>query len=387
MRADEKGADVMKRLTILGSTGSIGNSTLKVVRQHREHFRVSALAAHSRIEMLEVQAREFHPALIAVYDKSKACELAKKLPHIKVVAGMEGLEEVAAYSEADICVAAISGSMGIRPTLKAIEAGHRIALANKEVLVAAGELIMSTARSLGVEIIPVDSEQSALFQCLEGKNIQDVDRVILTASGGPFFHQRGDLSSVTIAQALNHPTWKMGKKNTIDSSTLMNKGLEVIEAHWLFNIPLDRIDVVVHPQSLIHGFVEFLDGSLLAQIAENQMILPIQYALSYPQRMSRMVPRFNFKTFAKFEFYEPDIETFSCLRLAYQAAREGGSLPCFMNAANEVLVERFLSQQIKWTDIANKLESLMQKHQVRQQLGLDAILSIDQMARAEAMQV
>lgn len=377
----------MKRLTILGSTGSIGNSTLKVVRQHREHFRVSALAAHSRIEMLEVQAREFHPALIAVYDKSKACELAKKLPHIKVVAGMEGLEEVAAYSEADICVAAISGSMGIRPTLKAIEAGHRIALANKEVLVAAGELIMSTARSLGVEIIPVDSEQSALFQCLEGKNIQDVDRVILTASGGPFFHQRGDLSSVTIAQALNHPTWKMGKKNTIDSSTLMNKGLEVIEAHWLFNIPLDRIDVVVHPQSLIHGFVEFLDGSLLAQIAENQMILPIQYALSYPQRMSRMVPRFNFKTFAKFEFYEPDIETFSCLRLAYQAAREGGSLPCFMNAANEVLVERFLSQQIKWTDIANKLESLMQKHQVRQQLGLDAILSIDQMARAEAMQV
>jgi 1-deoxy-D-xylulose-5-phosphate reductoisomerase len=376
-----------KRLIILGSTGSIGQSTLKVVRHHHPQFRVMALAAHSNIERLEQQTWEFHPKLVAVYDEQKARVLAQRIPHIKVVSGFEGLEEVARFVDADICVSALSGTIGICPTLRAIQAGHTIALANKEVLVSAGELIMRTARQYGVKIIPIDSEQSALFQCLAGNNVQEVDRLILTASGGPFFRRQKDFSRITLAEALQHPTWHMGKKNTIDSSTLMNKGLEVIEAHWLFNIPLDNIDVVVHPQSLVHSFVEFIDGSLLAQIAEHDMILPIQYALSYPTRMQRMMKRFDFKTFSTFEFYEPNVEVFACLRLAYEAAREGGSLPCFMNAVNEVLVKRFLEGQITWIDISRKLESLMRSHRVHNNLGLEEILFIDQRAREEALEV
>lgn len=379
---DEK---LFKNLIILGSTGSIGKSTLNVVRYHASHFRIKVLAAHSNIDLLELQAREFHPELIAVYDKIKAKELSNRLPHVRVVGGVEGLEEAAAFSDADICVSAISGSVGIRPTFSAINAGHTVALANKEVLVAAGDLIMRAAKEKGVQILPIDSEQSAIFQCLEGRNLEEVDRLIITASGGPFFNRKEDLATVTLDEALNHPTWKMGFKNTIDSSTLMNKGLEVIEAHWLFNIPLDKIDVVVHPQSIIHSFVEFIDGSLLAQIAENQMIIPIQYTLSYPKRMKRMVKRFDFKTFSTLDFYEPDIERFSCLRLAYEALKLGGSLPCFMNAANEVLVERFLKGQISWMDIAKKLESLMQLHDIQKDLGLDSIMSVDQEAREEAL--
>lgn len=374
-----------KKLIILGSTGSIGKSTLDVVRYHAPFFRVKVLAAHSNIVLLEEQAREFHPEMIAVYDKEKARELSKKLPYIKVVGGIEGLEEAASFADADICVSAMSGSIGIKPTLSAIKAAHTIALANKEVLVAAGDLIMSTAREKGVNILPIDSEQSAIFQCLEGRKIEEVDRLIITASGGPFFNRKEDLATVTLEEALKHPTWKMGSKITIDSSTLMNKGLEVIEAHWLFNVPLDKIDVIVHPQSIIHSFVEFVDGSLLAQIAENQMIVPIQYTLSYPNRMKRMVKAFDFKAFSTLQFYEPDRERFSCLRLAYEAAKLGGSLPCFMNAANEVLVERFLKGHISWMDIAKKLESLMQLHDIQRDLKIDTIMSVDQEAREEAL--
>jgi len=375
----------VKRIILLGSTGSIGQSTLEVVRHHPDQFCVSVLAAQCDIDLLERQAKEFHPKLIAVYDKGAALILAKRLPHILVVGGMEGLEEAAAFQAADLCVAAIAGSVCLRPTMRAIEAGHTIALANKEVLVAAGELIMQAAKERGVSIVPIDSEQSAIFQCLEGNSLEEVDRLILTASGGPFWREDRDLSKITLSEALAHPTWKMGKKVTIDSSTLMNKGLEVIEAHWLFNLPLDKIDVVIHPQSLIHSFVEFIDGSLLAQIAENRMVIPIQYALSYPRRIGRMVPRFDFKKFSKFEFYEPDREKFSCLTLAYKAAQEGGSLPCFMNAANEVLVQRFLDQEIRWVEISTKLASLMERHAIQKNLRLEEILLVDQIAKEEAL--
>lgn len=374
-----------KYLNILGSTGSIGQSTLEIVRRNPEQFGVATLAAHSRIDLLEIQAKEFHPKLIAVYHKEKAYELSKKLPHLSIVAGLEGLEEAAAFHEGDLCVSALSGSIGLLPTLRAIEAGHQIALANKEVLVSAGEIITKAAASHHVSIVPIDSEQSAIFQCLQGYCKKDVDRLILTASGGPFFRSGKDLSKVTFIEAMKHPTWNMGRKNTIDSSTLMNKGLEVIEAYWLFNIPIDRIDVVVHPQSLVHSFVEFVDGSLLAQIAENTMLLPIQYALSYPQRLKRVVPRFDFKKYSSWEFYEPDKETFICLDLAYQAVRVGGSLPCFMNAANEVLVERFADHQIRWVEIGEKLQRLMQHHKVRRDLQLADILDVEQSAREEAL--
>jgi len=375
------------KLNILGSTGSIGTSTLQIVRQHPEQFQVSSLAAHSNIDALERQAREFHPKIIAVYDQEKAFALSKRLPHIQVRAGMEGLEEAACYAQGDICVSALSGSVGIRPTLRAIEAGLRIALANKEVLVAAGELVMQAAKKHGVAIVPIDSEQSAIFQCLQGYSIKDVDRIILTASGGPFFRSTKNLQEVSFEEAMQHPTWKMGQKNTIDSSTLMNKGLEVIEAYWLFNIPIDRIDVAIHPQSLVHSFVEFRDGSLLAQVAENTMLLPIQYALSYPRRLERVLPRFDFKKFSVWEFYEPDKETFLCLQLAYDAVRVGGSLPCFMSAANEALVERFVHRQIRWIDIGKKLQKLMEIHTVKHHLQLADVLETEQEAREEALRV
>lgn len=375
----------MKRIILLGSTGSIGKSTLDVVRHHPTLFKVTVLAAHHQIDMLEAQAIEFYPEIIAVFDEEKAKELRKRLPHIKVLSGLEGLIEAASYPNGDICVAAISGTMGIKPTVAAIQAQHTIALANKEVLVSAGRFIMDLAKKNGVKIVPIDSEQSALFQCLDGRNIEDVERVIITASGGPFFKRQASFDTITVTEALTHPTWKMGVKNTIDSSTLMNKGLEVIEAHFLFNIPLDRIDVVVHPQSLVHGFVEFVDGSLLAQIAENQMVLPIQYALTYPERRKRMVAKFDFRRFSKMDFYEPEETNFRCLQLAYEAAKRGGTLPCFMNAANEVLVERFVQGKIRWLDIASKLENLMSKHKIEYDVGLEHILAIDHLARKEAL--
>lgn len=375
-----------KNLSVLGSTGSIGQSTLQVVRHHRSLFCVKALAAHHQIDLLEAQAKEFHPEIIAVYDKTQARILAQRLPGIRVIGGAEGLKEAASWPSVDLCVSAISGAIGIEPTLSAIQAGCDIALANKEVLVAAGDIVMKAVLQHGVKMIPIDSEQSAIFQCLQGYPLDQVDRLILTASGGPFLH-REDLSSVTIADALKHPTWKMGVKNTIDSSTLMNKGLEVIEAHWLFNMPLDRIDVVVHPQSLVHSFVEFIDGSLLAQIAENHMVVPIQYALSYPDRIERMVKRFDFSSFSTFQFYPVDQEKFSCLKLAYEAALAGGTLPCFMNAANEVLVQRFVQGEIVWLDIARKLEQLMKSHTVKLEINLEDILCVDQEARAEASHI
>lgn len=373
----------MKKISILGSTGSIGRSTLEVA----EHlgYEVSALSAHSNIDLLEQQFRTWHPKYVAVFDKDKALELQKRLPEAVVLGGMEGLIEVATVPEVDFVVSSIVGAKGILPTLKAIEAGKTIGLANKEVLIAAGELIMSAAKKQAIEILPIDSEHSAIFQCLQGERPEGVRRLVLTASGGPFrTHSQEELDAITPASALKHPTWKMGKKVTIDSSTLMNKGLEVIEAKVLFDIPIEKIDVVIHPQSIIHSLVEFIDGSLLSQMGEHDMKIPIQYALTYPERKKGIVPCFDFEKYSKLEFFSPDWGKFPCLRLAYEAAKSGGTLPCFMNAANEVLVDQFLEGKISWIEIGKKLESLMGAHRAFPQESLETLLEVDQEARKMA---
>ncbi|GAB4192093.1 MAG: 1-deoxy-D-xylulose-5-phosphate reductoisomerase [Simkaniaceae bacterium] len=374
-----------KKISLLGSTGSIGLSTLKVCRHLQDSIEVCALAAKQNIDQLEKQAIEFQPDLIAVYDKDKALELQRRLPNFSVTAGMEGLCEAASLAHADMVVSAMVGSVGILPTIKAVEAGKDVALANKEVLVSAGRHMMDLVKEKGVSMIPVDSEHSAIFQCLQGEDIEAVSRLILTASGGPFRNfTKEQLQKVTRDQALKHPTWQMGPKNTIDSSTLMNKGLELIEAYFLFGLPIEKMDIIVHPQSLVHSFVEFQDGNLLAQISEPSMLLPIQYALTYPTRQKSPARDFSFDQFSKFEFYPVDKEKFKCITLAYQALRIGGSMPCFMNAANEVLVERFLRGEIAWLSISEKLEKLMGSFKPSKEDSIEEILEVDGLARAEA---
>lgn len=375
----------MKKLSILGSTGSIGVSTLNVVRHLKDEFSVVALAAGSNIDALEAQAAEFKPALIAVYDESKAKELRKRLPNTQIVSGMDGLIEAATHDEAEMLVSAISGTRGISPTVAAIRAGKDIGLANKEVLVSGGQLVMDLVKRHGVNMLPIDSEHSALFQCLEGRAGNAVRRLILTASGGPFRRSsQEELASLTVEQALNHPTWQMGAKITIDSSTLMNKGLEVIEAHWLFDVPVEQIEVVVHPQSVIHSMVEFEDCSILAQMGAPNMELPIQYALSYPKRMPSLLRPFDFATHSVLNFEQADTERFPCLKIAFMAMREGASYPCYMNAANEVLVHRFLDRQIGWQDIGGRLEKLLEGHRRQQVDSIEEVLAVDHEARAEA---
>lgn len=376
----------MKKIAVLGSTGSIGRNTLAVI----EHlgFEVGALAAHSNITLLEEQAKIFQPECIAVFDPEKAAILQKRLSSFHIVSGMEGLIEAATLPSLDMAIVAVVGATGILPTLKAIEAGKTIGLANKETLVAAGELIMTTAKKHNVLILPIDSEHSAIFQCLQGERQHAVRRLILTASGGPFRAlTEEELMHVTPQCALKHPTWVMGRKVTIDCSTLMNKGLEVIEAKFLFNIPLEQIDVVVHPQSIIHSFVEFVDGSLLAQLGEQDMKIPIQYALTYPERKKGITPCFDFEKYSKLEFFTPQRNKFPCLDLAYEAGRIGGTLPCFMNAANEVLVDRFLEGEIGWIEIGKKLETLMHAHHSQPQVDLELLFQVDQEARQRALTI
>jgi len=378
----------MKRISILGSTGSIGESTLKVARHLGEKIQVVALAANSNIDLLESQAKEFKPKLIGVYDQKKAAELQKRLPHIEIAAGMEGLEAVASYSDANLVISAMTGTLGLVPTVAAIKAGKDVGLANKEALVSGGALVMSLVREKGVNLLPLDSEHSAIFQCLQGGNQNNIERIILTASGGPFrTYTLDQLDQVTVSHALCHPNWKMGPKITVDCSTLMNKGLEVIEAHWLFDLPIQKIEVIVHPQSIIHSMVEFTDHSMLAQMSEPSMIIPIQYALTYPERHHGSLKRFDFLKNGNLQFLAPDFDRFRCLRLAYEAISQGGSLPCYMNAANEILVNRFLNHKLQWKEIPWKLETLMSKHQVRKIQVLEDVLAIDQMARAEAAQI
>ena len=357
----------MKKISILGSTGSIGTQTLEVVRSNGD-IQVTALAAGHNITMLEAQIREFRPSIACVWDEEKAAELktaVADLP-VKVVSGMEGLMEAAAEPEAEIVVTAVVGMIGIRPTIAAMEAGKDIALANKETLVTAGHIIMKLAREKGVRILPVDSEHSAIFQCLNGEREHGnrIHKILLTASGGPFrgwTHEQ--LKTVTPADALKHPNWSMGHKITIDSSTMVNNGLEVMEARWLFDVDMDQIQVVVQPQSIIHSMVEFEDGAVMAQLGTPDMKLPIQYALYYPERRYLPGDRLDFEALSEIRFEKPDMETFRGLKLAYEAGRAGGTLPVVFNAANEKAVGKFLKGEISYLTIIDMIEESMKNHQ------------------------
>ena len=375
----------MKKIALLGCTGSIGCSTLKVVRHLKNKLQIVSLAARSNIDLLEKQVREFQPSLVAIHDVMKANEFKKRMPGIPVLSGDEGLSAAATIDSADLTMLAMSGNLGLRPAIQAILAGKEIGFVNKELLVSAGELIMRLAKEKNVSILPVDSEHSAIFQCLDGEDPQSVRRLILTASGGPFRNlDINQMKEITVQAALCHPTYSMGSKLTIDSSTLMNKGLEKIEAHHLFNIPEKNIDIVVHPQSLIHSMVEFRDGSILAQMSEPDMVLPIQYALTYPERIPGILAPFDFLKNRSFFFEAPDRKKFPCLFLAEEALRQGKSYPCVLNAANEVLVERFLRGELRWVDIAIKLEKLMSLHSPVDMLNLDTILAVDREIRKMA---
>ncbi len=378
----------MKKIAILGSTGSIGKNTLEVIQNNKDFFKVESLACRSNIDEIEMQAKKFHPKIIAVYDKEKAKILKKRLSKVKILSGIEGLIEATADTDVDFVMSAVSGSIGLIPTVHAIMAKKTIGLANKEVMVSAGDYVNYLLDQYDVDMIPVDSEHSAIFQALNGEDAENIKRIILTASGGPFYdYSKEELKNVSLADALKHPTYKMGSKITIDSSTLMNKGLEIIEAYHLFRVEKDQIDVVVHPQSIIHSFVEFIDGSIISQMSEPDMQLPIQYAMTYPKRIRADIQEFDFVKNNTLNFFEPDYDKFLCLKLAKEALDCGKSMPCFMNAANEILVSRFLEGQIPWMDISRKLEKLMSLHRSVNMLDLTSILSVDKLARIKAKEI
>ncbi|MBU0575759.1 MAG: 1-deoxy-D-xylulose-5-phosphate reductoisomerase [Proteobacteria bacterium] len=380
----------MKRLSILGSTGSIGVSTLDVVASHPEEFVVTALAAGRNIGLLKNQIDRFRPRLAAVIDEEHASGLRRLLGPAAATAvlyGQEGYREVAASAGADMVVSAMVGAAGLIPTLEAIEAGSAIALANKETLVMAGRIVLRKAAEKGVNIIPVDSEHSAIFQCLQGHSREDVRRIILTASGGPFLHASADeLAAVTPAEALRHPNWAMGRKITIDSATMINKGLEVIEAGWLFGLPAAAIDVLIHPRSVVHSLVEYRDGSVIAQLGVPDMRVPIAYALSFPHRLHRTDHALDLTTAGPLEFLKPDLERFPGLRLAYEAAGKGGTMPAVLNGANEIAVEAFLREKIGFSDIVFVVEQVLSRHSVQEEPSIDEILAADRWAREEAGQ-
>ena len=368
-----------KTIAILGSTGSIGTQTLEVVRENKD-IRVAGLSAGSNITLLEKQIREFHPSLAAVWDEEQAKILAGRVSdlEVKVVSGMDGLLELAQMEESQILVTAIVGMIGIRPTIAAIQAGKDIALANKETLVTAGHLIMPMAREKGVQILPVDSEHSAIFQAIHGEDKREIHKLLITASGGPFRgKKREDLEHVKVEDALKHPNWSMGRKITIDSSTMVNKGLEVIEAKWLFDVDVDRVQVVVQPQSIIHSMVEYVDGAIIAELGTPDMKLPIQYALYYPERKFLPGDRVDFWTLGKLEFEKPDTDTFYGLELAYEAGRKGGSLPTVFNAANELAVSQFLNREIKYLEITEIIEDCMKAHKNIENPTLEQILETE----------
>lgn len=369
-----------KEIVILGSTGSIGTQTLEVVRSN-EDMNVRAIAAGSNVDLLESQVREFNPEMVCVFDEEKALELKKRISNVKteVVSGMEGLIECATLDSADIVVAAVVGMIGIRPVIEAIKAGKDIAFANKETLVTAGHIIMPMVKKYGVKMLPVDSEHAAIFQCLNGENSGEVDSLLLTASGGPFRGMtREQLEDIQVEDALKHPNWSMGRKITIDSSTMVNKGLEVIEAKWLFDVSFDQIKVIIQPQSVIHSMVQFKDGAVMAQLGTPDMKLPIQYALCYPERRYLEGERLDFCKLSDITFEKPDMETFKGLKLAYEAGREGGSMTTVLNAANEKAVALFLDRKIKYLQIADIIEECMMKHSIVDNPSLEEILEIEQ---------
>ena len=354
----------MKTIAVLGSTGSIGTQTLEVARANGD-LKIAALAAGRNVKLLEKQIREFSPRVVAVWEEEAARELKTAVSdlNVKIVTGMDGLIEISTLPEVEVLVTAIVGMIGIRPTVEAIKAGKDIALANKETLVTAGHIIMPLAKEHGVKILPVDSEHSAIFQSLNGENHSQIDKLLITASGGPFRgKKRADLEKVKVEDALKHPNWAMGQKITIDSATLVNKGLEVMEAKWLFHVDLDQIEVVVQPQSVIHSMVQFVDGAVIAQLGTPDMKLPIQYAIYYPDRRFLSGARLDFWSMGHLEFEKPDTDTFYALELAYEAGREGGSLPTVFNAANELAVSQFLNREIKYLEITEIIEDCMRSH-------------------------
>jgi 1-deoxy-D-xylulose-5-phosphate reductoisomerase len=373
-----------KRVIILGSTGSIGTSALKVARDLPERMEVVALAAATSVEALAQQAAETGARHVAIYDESRAGELCGKLPAgVKCYAGAQGLIDLVTEVDADMVLVAIVGTAGLRPALTAIECGRDLAVASKEILVMAGEAVMSAARRKGVRVLPVDSEHNAIFQCLEGHRPDEVSRLILTASGGPFRTWSAEqIAAAKVEQALKHPTWDMGRKITIDSATLFNKGLEMIEARWLFDVEMARVDVVVHPQSIMHSMVEFIDGSVLAQLSHTDMCFPIQYAVTWPERVPNTLPPLDFATLAKLEFEAPRRAVFPALDLARRAGTEGGTLPAVMNAANEIAVAAFLEGRIRFPDIWHHVAAVMEKHRTIPHASLEEILAADEWARA-----
>ena len=373
----------MKKIAVIGSTGSVGTQTLNVVKKHPERFSIEALAAGSNIDLLLEQVHHFRPKMVSVGTKELAEKISGSLPiGTSIFYGEEGLIKVAAHNDAELVITAIVGSAGLPATLAAISAGKHIGLANKETLVTAGHVVMELAREKNVAILPVDSEHSAIFQCLNGENIKEVTGITITASGGSFRDRtREQLEHVTVEDALKHPNWSMGAKITIDSATMVNKGLEVIEAHWLFGLPYEQIGVVLHPESIVHSFVEYRDGSIIAQLGTTDMGTPIQYALSYPERIPSNAARLSLAQVGALHFKEMDFERFPCLKMAYDCGRIGGTAPTVFNAANEIAVARFLNKEISFLQIEEIIEKMIAKHSVIHNPDLEAIQNVDAQVR------
>jgi len=378
-----------KNIAILGSSGSIGKNSLEVIANFPDQFKVSYLTVNKNIDALYEQVQRFKPRGVVVLDECLASACKKRVNGTtEVLVGEQGLEEIVQRDDVDVVISSLVGFAGLKPTIRAIKAKKKIALANKETLVVAGEIIMKLVKENGVTLIPVDSEHSAIFQCLVGESNSEIDKIILTASGGPFLSTtKDDLRSVTIQQALNHPNWKMGSKITIDSATLMNKGLEVIEAHWLFGLPADKIEVVIHPQSIIHSMVEFIDGSVKAQLGIPDMKIPIQYALTYPERALSKFVRIDFPKLKEMTFFEPDLDRFQCLQLAFDALHTGGTMPATLNAANEIAVERFLDGKISFLQIPETICRTMEHHISKFSPTLEDIIDADSSARTFAKSI
>lgn len=379
-----------KRIALLGSTGSIGTNTLEIISRYKERYEVVALAAGSNFTLLQQQIREFQPQLVSIRETDHLAGLREEVKpfHGEVVTGMEGLLQAARYEQADMVVIAISGAAGLLPTYEAVLAGKSIALANKEALIMAGEIIMDRAKAMGIQILPIDSEHSAIFQCILGQNQKEIKRLILTASGGPFlFTPKEEFCRITYQQALHHPTWCMGEKISLDSATLMNKALEVIEARWLFAFPVENIEVVIHPESIIHSMVEYQDGNILALLAIPDMRLPILYALSYPERLPLDLPPLDLPRLGTLSFHSPDTQKFPCLRLGYQAARQGGTMPAVMNAANEIALSAFKQGRISFCDIPKTIEKTLDCHQSVPLREISDALWADRWARQQASDI
>ncbi len=381
----------MKKVTILGSTGSIGLSALDIIEKNPDRFRIVSLVAGENIKKLKEQIEKFRPKVVAVKTKQAAItlrELITAKTRIKIIYDDEGVQEAASYPSADIVISAIAGSAGLLPTLAAIDAGKDVALANKETMVMAGEIVTGRAKKNKTKIIPVDSEHSAIFQCLEGNDKENLKRIILTASGGPFFHLTGkQLKRVNVRQALHHPRWKMGRKITIDSATMMNKGLEVIEAKWLFNVDIADIDVMIHPQSIVHSMAEFIDGAFIAQMGVPDMRIPIAYALTYPERIMNDLNRLDLVRAGHLDFYQPDMKKFPCLKLARDAGMAGGTAPAVLNAADEVAVSAFLQEKIAFTDLPDIVNRVLDNHAIKADPSINDILQADVMARQETEKI